>query len=345
MNQPYAACQNSDLNLTGSRILVTGATGFVGRHLCRALVLAGAEVTCLTRASSRCSVLPPQVRIVQANLSTGEGLPEALAGQEVLIHMAALLFGLDWHDYLRSNTQAAQCMAAALARHGTALRRCVLLSSLAATGPCAISPGVDDSSVPSPVSAYGWSKYMTEQLLGQILQDRLVILRPPIIYGSGDMGLLPCFQAAAKGWIVNPGWGRSFPVSAVHVRDMVQAIILSLKTEARGVYHLNDGAEYSMTDIGQAMATALHRKAKVLTVPLSLMGVAAQAAALWGNISSRWGCRAPSWNPDKYREARQDGWLCQAGRIRQELGYSPTVSLTEGMAEAVAGYKEEGLLP
>lgn len=353
------------MNMRGTRILVTGGTGFVGRHLIRALVESGASVTCLVRASSNTDSLPAGLRTVTACLCTGQGLDKALEGQEVVIHMAALLFGLGWQDYLSSNTQAAQCMAQALRRHqdgGGALRRFVMVSSLAATGPCASGDGVNDDTPPAPVSAYGWSKYLTEQILREALGERMVTLRPPIIYGSGDKGLLPYFTAAQKGIIVSPGLGRRFPVSAVHVQDMVQAIMLCLREQAHGVYHLNDGSQHTMPGIGQAIAKALQadasqsglarsgrsarpaRQARVIPVPLALMGLAAYAAGLWGTLTAPWGLRAPSWNPDKYREARQAGWLCSSARIIHDLGYSPLISLEQGMAEAVAGYRHEGWL-
>lgn len=345
------------MNLAGRRILVSGATGFVGRHLTRALVEAGADVTCLVRSTSSTRHLPPQVRTVSACLSSGQGLDTALAGQDTVIHMAALLFGLGWQDYLHSNNQAAQCLALALQQHGGQVQRFVLVSSLAATGPCATGDGVEDSTPPAPVSGYGWSKYLTEQILGAVLGSRMVTLRPPIIYGSGDKGLLPYFQTAQKGFIVSPGIGRNFPVSAVHVHDMVQAILLCLQPQAHGVYHLNDGAQHSMVSIGLAIAAALQKQAqsqtqskpvartpRVVPVPMWLMGAAAYVAALWARVAMRFGQRAPSWNPDKFREARQAGWLCSSTRISAELGYTPRISLEQGMVEAVIGYQQEGWL-
>lgn len=344
----------ASLHLAGRRILVTGGTGFVGHHLIRTLVDKGAEVTCLVRPSSRTARLPAGLRTVQVCLTTGQGLDKALEGQDIVIHMAALLFGLEWQEYLNNNTRAAQCLAAALERHikaGGDISRFVQVSSLAVTGPSACTPGVTDSTPPAPVSAYGWSKYMTECILGQALGERMVTLRPPIIYGSGDKGLLPYFKTTQKGLIVSPGIGRYFPVSAVHVQDMVQAILLALQPKAQGVYHLNDGAEHTMVSIGQAIAVALHpsplqqqRPPRVVSIPLPIMGAAACVAGLWGKMALRLGLRAPSWNPDKYREAKQAGWLCSATRISQELGYMPTISLEQGMAEAVSGYRQEGWL-
>ena len=340
-------------HLSGKKVLVTGGTGFVGRHLLPRLLAAGAHVTCLTRAASRTGHLPADVAVARADLRTGEGLAEALAGQDVVIHMAALLFGLGWQDYLRANALAARALAVALADVEAAAQgsgkglpaRFVLVSSLAATGPSDCPPGVADNAVPAPVSAYGWSKLLVEQILGRALGDRLVTLRPPIIYGSGDKGLLPVFKGAARGFAVSPGAFRDFPVSAVHARDMAQAVLLCCKDTARGVY--------SMAHFCRVMGAALGRpRLRVIHLPLPLMavtaGLASSGGLLWARLSrclpSRAPQRAPNWNLDKYREARQAGWLCDAARIRRELGYEPRVSLAEGMAEAVEGYRREGWL-
>ncbi|MDD4702420.1 MAG: NAD(P)-dependent oxidoreductase, partial [Desulfovibrio sp.] len=199
---PETTSQGTSGHLEGVRVLLTGGTGFVGRHLLPQLLKAGAQITCLTRASSRTSGLPQGVAVAQADLASGQGLAEALDGQDMVIHMAALLFGLGWQDYLRANARAAATLAeaihtadqAAATRGQGGIKRLVLVSSQAATGPSGTAPGVSDTARPAPVSAYGWSKVLTEQILGRALGDRMVTLRPPIIYGSGDKGLLPVFK-------------------------------------------------------------------------------------------------------------------------------------------------------
>lgn len=350
MNAPHPS-HAPFAHLAGKRVLVTGATGFLGRHLLPQLVAAGADVTCLTRASSRTDHLPQGVTVARADLATGDGVAQALGGQDILIHMAALLFGLNWQDYLRANTVAAQHLAAAImsirARR-RALPRVVLVSSLAASGPADGMPGRNDEAIGAPVSAYGWSKYLVEQILGRAAGDKLVVLRPPIIYGSGDKGLLPVFRGIQKGVAALPGWKRPFPVSVVHARDAAQAILLLCRKDAHGVYHVNDGAQHTMRAFYEAAAQALDARPLFIPVPVPVLGMTALAATLWTRLLRRLGRasgdRAPNWNLDKYREARHAGWLCDASRLCQELGYAPTMSLAAGMTEAVNGYRAEGLL-
>ena len=352
-------------HLAGKKVLLTGGTGFVGRHLLPQLLAAGAEVTCLTRAVSRTGHLPQGVATAQANLATGEGLEQALQGKDVVIHMAALLFGLGWQDYLRANALAARSMAGVLARLAAEGRlgdnfRFVLVSSLAATGPSGIAPGVDDATPCAPVSAYGWSKMLTEQVIGRALGQSLVTLRPPIIYGSGDKGLLPVFKGVkGASTAVSPGAGREFYVSAVHAADMAQAVLCACKPEARGVYHLSDGEAYTMSGFCEGMGAAMDkvfgratRKVRIVRMPLPVMACTAvlstafavMADAAANRLLGHGLRRAPAWNLDKYREARQAGWLCNSSRICTELGFIPSVNLEAGMTEAIEGYRREGWL-
>ncbi|MDR2800833.1 MAG: NAD(P)-dependent oxidoreductase [Desulfovibrio sp.] len=338
--------------LSGTRVLVTGGTGFVGRHLLPLLLETGARVTCLTRACSRTGGLPEGISVVRADLQSRAGLAQALKGQEIVIHMAALLFGLGWQDYLRANARAAAALTAELEK-AEEVKRVVLVSSLAAAGPCAVSPGIAEDAAPMPASAYGWSKLLVEQML-RPLGEKLVILRPPIIYGSADRGLLPVFRGAVRGIAVSPGAFREFPVSVLHVRDMARAVLRACAAGAGGVYHLNDGREHTMSGFCRAIGLELHRftgrpaggVVRVLRPPLPALAVTAAIATGFAGFAScfRPFYRAPNWNMDKYREARQPGWLADAGRIRRELGWEPVVPLADGLAEAVEGYLREKML-
>lgn len=334
--------------LAGKRLVLTGATGFVGGHLVPKLVQAGAEVSCIVRSSSDTSRLPASVNIFVCDLTTGAGLKEALNDQDIFIHMAALLFGTGFQAYLEQNGVSAQRLCEALASVANPPQKVVLLSSMAASGPDASAQGAQDTCLPMPVSAYGWSKLLVERTFMAHYHGELVILRPGIIYGSGDKGLLPVFQGAKHGFAVSPGYGRSFPVSCIHGDDMAQALICATSPRAQGIYHVSDGNRHTMESFCQAMSQALGKKAAIFHIPLPVMAISAFFASLWGQlcacVSPKKTVRAPNWNLDKYREAREAGWVCDCSRLMQDTGFSPKITLSEGMRESVEGYRQRGWL-
>ncbi len=342
--------------LQNKKILVTGGTGFVGQYLLKALESAvnehGAKITCLVRKSSNLALLPNFVQVKEANFKTGEGFAEALSGQDMVIHLAAMLSGVFWQDYF-CNVQAATLLGKAIAAQD--VQRVVLVSSVAATGP--IAPfhdkfsvkGVKDDDEARPISAYGWSKYFAEVMLSQHCADKLVVLRPPIIYGSGDKGLLPYFKAAARGIIISPGLFREFPISLIHAGDMASAILCALKPQAQGVYHCNDGENsynptYTMRGLGKEMAHVMGKKAICLNMPLCALGVSAAFSTAYGAILQHFNKRLPSWTFDKYRESRACGWMCDGQRLQNELGFEPKMDLHTGLQETYSGYRREGIL-
>lgn len=350
-----AALAERAAHLRGARVFVTGGTGFVGRHLLPVLLDAGAEPTCLARASSRTDHLPGGVRVVQGDLFDGADVARLMDGHDVVIHMAAVLFGSDWRDHLRGNVGAAEGVAGAWRRldaAGRAPRRLVFLSSLAASGPCAALPGRTDADVEhhagSPVSAYGWSKLMAEQRLALAAGERLVCLRPPVIYGGGDRGLLPVFRGLKRGLAAIPGNGE-FPLSLAHADDVVQAVTLCCRDGARGIHHVSDGRKHLLEHFYRAIGRALGRRdgdIRILRMPLALAGCAAALCDLAAGLARPLvpGMRALQWNRDKFREAREGGWLCDGSRIAAELGFSPLVDLEAGLREAAEFYRHEGLL-
>ncbi len=330
-------------------IFITGASGFIGRHLVPVLLSQGHSVTALVRRSGSA---PEGVREVRGDFVTGEGVEEGLKGVDAAVHTAGVLFGKTPKAYT-ANVSGAAMLGQAMERAG--VRKLVFVSSLAASGSSVDgvklvgdgrkleSLGVGEG---LPVSGYGLSKLQAEQVLAAYggLRDNLVVLRPPAVYGGGDKGLLPWFKSAQKGVLALYGGGEQ-PLSVLHVEDVVQAIGCCLKAEAKGVYHLDDGGKVTQKSFGLAMGQAMVdmglRKSlpKTIKFPMPLVWVGAGISGLGARLGMQ-----PGWfNPDKYRELREPGWKAKCGKIR-ELGFTPQVGLAEGMGKSVALYRELGCL-
>lgn len=339
-------------SLEGKKICITGGTGFLGRHLLPVLLSSGAQITCLARNISSTSHLPREVMVVKGDCKNYNSLTALLQEQDILIHMAALLFGNSWNDYLQANTLAAQNIIKAYNNLPEEQRpkKILLISSLAAVGPCAITPGAGEEDIPKPVSAYGWSKLISEKIFMAAFHSNLVILRPPIIYGSGDKGLLPLFKSIKKGIGTTPGLFRNFPVSLIHADDVARAILLVCENNAAsGVYHLSGDQPETMSNFCRAIGKALGRnKIIVFKSPIWLLLLTAGCSTVC-NTFMNYGAKffhqssiaPPHWNLDKYREAKQSGWLADSQKIETELGYRPVITLAEGLKETISGYSAE----
>lgn len=336
----------------GVKIAVTGGGGFLGGHLLPRAIAQGADLTCLVRSSQ--TILPQGVKVLQGDCLNAEDMKTLMADQDIFIHMAALLFGNGWQDYFRANIRAAENIVEAFKSLPEDRRpvKMIFTSSLSAAGPSMGNDGKSEREEATPVSAYGWSKLCCERILAAAPVSELTILRPPIIYGSGDRGLLPLFKSAAKGIGVSPGAFRKFPVSVIHAKDAAAAILLACRPDLNGVYHLSDGRRYDMDEFCRAAAKACGReKCVVFHPPLPFMALTAKISdaffmlrARMANDMGRRPPKPPHWNTDKYEEAKQAGWLADSAKFDQAVGFQAEMTLEKGLAEAVAGYHARGWL-
>jgi nucleoside-diphosphate-sugar epimerase len=324
------------------RALVTGATGFIGRHLCRALTAAGDDVIALVRpTSNRAGVAAARFAI--GDVTDPASLIAAVAEVDVVFHLAAML-GAPWHpDFLTTNAVGVRnvCAAAAQAARPP---RVVATSSIAAAGPARGARTEDDP--PAPVSRYGASKLAGEQAAREFAaRVPITIVRPPVVFGGGDLAMLPAFRMAARGVAVAPGRGR---VSLIHVTDLVAAIrAAAVRGEAltpdgvgRGIYFAGADESPAIPELARRVAAAVGRP-RALIVPAPAWAV--WAGALVGEAIGRLG-GYDLFSRDKAREATAGDWVCATGKARDQLGWTPAATLDARLAETAADYRAAGRL-
>ena len=222
------------------RVLVTGASGFIGAHTARALAHAGHDLRLLARPTSDLSALTD----IDYELTTGDldgaGLTAAVDGIDAVVHVAGLIAARTDADFHRVNARGTGLLAAAASDAG--VTRFLLVSSLAARGPSLDGAPPDPEGPRQPVTPYGESKAAGEvEALAQAGAMAVEIIRPPAVYGPGDMGLLPFFQMARRHYIMRLGDGRN-RIDMIYGPDCAQAIAALLAREpgARNIFHLSD---------------------------------------------------------------------------------------------------------
>jgi len=318
------------------KVLVTGANGFIGSHLCEALLLAGHKVRAMVRETSDLTWLEGlDVEFAYADLRAIETLGPAVAGQDWVFHSAATLRPRSPAEYEKVNVTGTNALAEECARAG--VKRFVLFSSVAAAGPAA---GPDrpkaESEIPQPVSRYGRGKLAAEQALCA-MADRLhsVTLRFSAVYGPREKDLLNMLKILRLGF--TPDFGGT--VSMLYVKDAVRAALLVAGSDvpSGSVYFVSDGCSHSYDEMGRAAAEFLGRRPVRLKIPRRALRAAARV--------SEWFSREGSiLNRDKATELTQGCWVCSHAKAGKEFGYEPEYSFRDGIGETVRWYQERGWL-
>lgn len=330
------------------RFLLTGGTGFIGQRLARRIVERGDSLTVLVRASSRRGPLEALgARFAVGDLTTGEGLAEAVRDVDCVLHLAGVTKARQPEGYFEGNAHGTRRVVEAMAALPRP-PRLVYCSSLAAAGPSTPERPRREEDPPAPVSLYGRSKLGGEEAVREYA-DRVpsVIVRPPIVYGPGDTEFLPSMLPMAKlGLAVKSGFGPK-RYSLIHVDDLCTALLAAAERgptvdpadPARGVYTVSDGGEYTWEDVCGALASAMGR-GRITVVPVPdavgyMIGLSYEALGrLKGTL--------PILSRDKVREMTCPAWTCTTERAHKELGFAPAVPLAQGLTGTLAAYREAG---
>jgi nucleoside-diphosphate-sugar epimerase len=314
-------------------VAVTGATGFIGRHLTAALVEEGIVVRAIVRPESTGNVVSG-ASIVRAPLAQS-ALREAFEGVDAVVHLAGVVNALDETEYTAVNVEGTRAVVCAAAAAGV---RLVHISSLAAAGPASASAPRSEDDVPSPRTPYGRSKLDGEQLVIAMQGLSWTILRPGVVYGPGDRALLPLFKCARLGLLPLVG-RRDAAYMFVHVDDVVRTIGAALAQPGnRDLMFVAHPRPVTGRDVLDAVRLAVGRPAAVIPVPQPITRAAAAACDV---VAHSLGSPLPlgRW---RYVELAAEGFVCRVDRLRERLGVVAALDLREGMARTAEWYRTAG---
>ena len=335
-------------HLCHSRVLVTGGTGRVGRHLVTALVQCGAEVVVMSRAvrlaREAFKTAPVEVRF--GDITQIDSLPGALEGIDVLFHLASFSptnpRGSVYEDPAHWPVTVGGTKNLMRAAQAAGCRRVVYFSSIKAMGEEAGSRGYpDDEQTPSlPETLYGRAKLEAEtEIIGASKTGDIVgsVLRLPMVYGLDGFGnLARMIDAVAR---------RRFPPfpkldnhrSAIHVLDAVEASLLCATQEvaAGKTYLVTDGAGYSTRWIYEQICLGLGRDIPHWALPLWCW----TSAAWIGTVTERLAKKQMPLTVEALRKLSGNAWF-SSKRIQVELGFEPRFGLGPEIRAMAGRYLE-----
>jgi 2-alkyl-3-oxoalkanoate reductase len=327
---------------TSPRVLLTGATGFVGSHVADAFAAAGFSVRAIARSLDRAASLSDHgFEVLKGSLEDEDVLASACHGMDVIVHMAALTHARTDSGYEEVNVRGTERLLRAALATEPRPRRFVYLSSLAAAGPCIEGRGVRAGDPARPLTAYGRSKLAGENVV-LAARDRMevLVLRPPAVYGPRDTDLFHFFRLARFGVVPVPT-GPDRPLQMVHVGDLAAALVRAVAApRASGVYHIAEPRMYTWEEVGRLVGAAVGRRVRTVRVPARFIsGLAAVSEWTSGALGG-----SSIFNRDKAREMLAPGWLCETEAARADLGYEAGIGLAEGLRETARWYRENGWL-
>lgn len=304
------------------KLLLTGATGFVGTALSARLVILGYEVVPTVRGKSG---LPNEVVVGNLDASTDLGI--ALAGCDAAVHLAARVHVMSDNSenplaqYRATNTEATLNLARQAAAAG--VKRFVFISTIKVNGE-GRDAAYRETDTPVPEDAYAISKWEAEQGLLRIAQEtglEVVILRPPLVYGPGvKANFRRLLDTVARGWPLPLGAIRNRR-SLLYLGNFIDAIRVCIEQPAAAgqTFLVDDGQPVSTPDLIRAVAHAMGRPAHLLAVPVGVLEFAGTLLGKRGAVQRLTGSL----------------WV-DSSLIRARLGWTPPYSMAAGLAATVA---------
>lgn len=322
------------------KVLVTGASGFLGSHVAEALAREGHEVRTLLRPTSSRAFLDFPHEEALGDVTQPETLAPAVAGVDVAIHAAGLVKARSEVEFAAVNAQGTANLVSAIETYAPKLKRFVYVSSLAAHGPSPDGKPRPVEAPPKPITAYGRTKLAGEEIArASLVADRTVIFRPPVIYGPRDPALVPFFRLVRMGLAPLLMGGRNH-ISIVYAEDIARAIVLAATAEAPvagKTYCPEDGEPHSWRELLSAVEAAMGRRALRVSTPRWAFATASLASETFGLLRRR----AVSLTREKVEEMSQPHWVCSADSLRRDLGWQPVVNIWEGARRTGEWYRRQ----
>jgi len=334
----------------GKRILITGASGFIGSYLCEKGIALGYEVWAgMRKSSSKKYLQNPAIQFIELNFENKDTLRAQLLkfNQEhgkfdFIIHNAGCTKAPRNEDYRNINFVNTKNFVDILLETDNNPEKFIFTSSLAAYG-----PGKENSTepvmlnqTPKPINLYGKSKLEAEQYLRKIPSLNCIIMRPTGVYGPREKDYFTVFKMINRHTEAYIGSDKQC-LTFIYISDLVNAYYLAIEANIRNTsYFLSEDKWYYTHEFYALVKKSLDKKSVKITVPLILVKAIAGINDFIGKISGKY----PTLNNDKLGILKASNWICETDNIKSDLNFEAQYNLEIGIEETALWYKKEGWL-
>ena len=334
------------------KILITGASGFIGSFIVEEALRQGFDTWAAVRgSSSRQFLTDERIHFIELNLDSQQQLEQQLRGHQFdyVVHAAGVTKCLNTADFFRINTEGTKHLVQALRALQMPLKRFVYVSSLSIFGGIREQQPyteIRETDTPQPNTAYGRSKLLAEQWLSGLneeLEKRneqlfpYVILRPTGVYGPRERDYFLMAKSIKQHSDFAVGYRRQ-DITFVYVLDVVQAVFLACEKGRVGrAYFLSDGEVYQSATFSNLIRRCLGNPWWIrITAPIWVLRIVTWVGDKVGHMTGK----ISALNNDKYHILKQRNWRCDIEPARRELGYHPEYTLERGVPLTIKWYEE-----
>ena len=320
------------------RVLITGASGFVGYHLIEEALHNNLDVYVAVRKTSKVDHLKHfDITYTYPDLGNIIALKKELKEKQYdyIIHAAGVTTALNEEEYNTVNAEYTFNLAAAAKSTDINIKSFIFISSLAAVGPLNTLSGIiTEETSPHPITAYGKSKLLAEEKLKSITSLNYTILRPTAVYGPRDKDIFIFFKQLKFG--IEPYIGdKEQKLSFIYVKDLAAVAIKSLYISNQNTYNLSDGNFYNKYELATIAKNVLNLKTVKFHLPVNFVKLIALISEKIGSLTSK----AAVLNSEKLLELMAVNWSCEIDIAKYDLGYYPLFNLDAGLTETLNWYK------
>ena len=324
------------------RVLITGASGFLGYHLLLAVLHKNLDVYAAVRKNSQIGHLKNlPVKYLFLNYNEVDEMSAMLIDNKInyIIHAAGVTKAVKQQTYNDINSTFSVNLAKAAAASGNEFKKMVFISSLASLGPLKdITNIITEQTAPAPVTAYGRSKLLAEKELSKI-NIPITILRPTAVYGPRDKDIFIMLKTVSQGF--DPYIGKKLQqLSFVHVKDVADIAVDALFSNNTGIYNITDGNCYSRYEFADIVKAILRKKAYRFHIPMPLVKALAYFLETINGLMNK----PAVINREKLHELAATNWVCDISKAKTELNFTPKFNLHNGLIDSIAWYQNNKLL-
>lgn len=333
------------------KIIITGASGFIGSFLVeKALELGFQTWAGIRKSSSKEYLQDNNILFLDLDFAHKDKLTEQLrefkklfGHIDYIVHNAGVTKCLNPNDFEKVNFHYTANFIDALIDADCVPTKFVLMSSLSAfgVGDETGSTPIKLSDIPHPNTAYGMSKLKAEQYLQNTTGFPYMILRPTGVYGPREKDYYLMLKTVQSGLDVGAGFKLQY-LTFIYVKDLVDSVFLALESEVvNKTYFVADGDVYTDQQYTTLVKNVLGKKYVLrLKIPLCVLKLVSIIAEEISKITKK----PSTLNRDKYKIMKQRNWVCDINPLKKDLGFSPQYNLEKGLRESVDWYKKNGWL-